>query len=322
MGLFKSKEEKLYQKGRDELRSGSTEKAMEYLEQAADMGSQNAAFLLGDIYREGVIAPQDGAKAAKMYAKLTIPYGKYALGLLYYYGNGVEKDEEKAFHLFQEAASAKKYGILEAKGYLGAYYFWGRVVKQDYAKTAEYIKYEPDKDPDVAYCYEYLRFHGLGGVPKNQEAAAKKLAEIGERSKNAEIVQACWDMVYEYAGAYDLDNCGGMRSQLMDLLVRASVAGSVGASCKLAEFYLTHTQTQEERRWDEEEQEWVAVKSYVYDLWKDAARCIGKICEGYRHASEEEQRQVMCLFLDYGELIKERSEGDYRLLKTILGLES
>lgn len=302
------------------MRRGYTEEAVKYYNEAIKLGHEGAAWIMGDFYRSGNcdLIPQDGKKAAEMYKMVSEPYGKYALGILYYYGNGVEKDYGKAYKLFSEARNAKKYAVYDADSYLGAMYYWGRGVKQDYEKAAKYLEAQHGDDPDVKFCYDCMLFYGLGGLKKSQEMAVRDLLDVGGRSKDPIIIRSCGEMIYEYARKFDLDQ-SPRRKEMINLLVNASLWKSIGAGCRLVEFYLTHTQTQGKRQWDEEGQEWVTVSEEVFTLWEDAANTISRLMEDYHDASESDREEVKKLFLTYGGIIKENSEHHYEWMRITLG---
>ncbi len=204
MGLFTSKAEKLYRKGRDALRRfHSPDTAMAYFHEAAALGHDGAGLLLGDCYRKGDLGlPQDGNKALENYALVREPIGRFGEGLVYYFGTkGVERDDAKALALFQEAYHAKKYYVLEAKGFLGAMYFWGRGVEQDDEKAAEllsdFMTFDPQHYPDAEYCYYCLRYYGRGGLGCSPQLAIENLPRIKRYAQSQEVRDAAQHLIWE-----------------------------------------------------------------------------------------------------------------------------
>ncbi|MGK7346489.1 MAG: tetratricopeptide repeat protein [Candidatus Nitrospinota bacterium M3_3B_026] len=82
--------------------------AMEYLKKAADAGHAGAQALLGYLYDYSEMDEE----AVKMYEKAAAQgsaEGEYGLGTMYAKGEGVERDEKKAFHLVKSAAEKGYY---------------------------------------------------------------------------------------------------------------------------------------------------------------------------------------------------------------------
>lgn len=95
------------------------EKGLKYLEEAASWEDEDAMVFLGGLYYYGEEVKQDYQKAAHY---LDIPaycWGNNAaqlmLGTIYYYGLGMKKDEKMALLAFQEAAND---GVEIAKEYV------------------------------------------------------------------------------------------------------------------------------------------------------------------------------------------------------------
>ena len=59
------------------------------------------------------------------------------IGIMYHYGEGCEKNDQKAFELFEKSA---KQGNIAAQYDVGLYYDFGYGVKQDYEKAIEWYE--------------------------------------------------------------------------------------------------------------------------------------------------------------------------------------
>ena len=74
---------------------------------AYEMGSSEAAYLLGDIYMEGYGCDIDEKRAVSYYsyaAEQSEPYGQYVMGKVYLYGlGGTEYDFNRALECFERA---------------------------------------------------------------------------------------------------------------------------------------------------------------------------------------------------------------------------
>lgn len=163
--------------GIEAYRSGDYEKAREIWVPLAEKGDAKALFNLGVLYDEGLGVPRDPEKARQFWEKaaerglLTATHNlalidieqagdddaafesalerlkaaadggyarsQYALGKLYQYGLGVEKDGDLAIRYFEAAAEA---GLARAQYNLGKAYRDGDGVEPDPAKAAEWFR--------------------------------------------------------------------------------------------------------------------------------------------------------------------------------------
>lgn len=112
-----------------------------WYERAAKQGNGSAQYNLAQLYHvEGLKDPHAYEKAKYWYDKSITSGVKEAynnLGALYLNGQGVEKDEEKAFRFFQQGA---KKGDEAAKVNVAVLYAWGENVTHDKMKAYEYLK--------------------------------------------------------------------------------------------------------------------------------------------------------------------------------------
>lgn len=144
-----------------------------------------ACYLLGRSYdseENGVT--QDLEQAVFWYKegrKLNDPRAIYGLGACYYFGDGVSKDEEKAYHLFTEAYPKLLELIEEERDIpnrqtysifcLGAYYYFGfGDIKEDKKKAFELINSSAEKGHLAAIYDLGANFYYTGtGVKKDLE---------------------------------------------------------------------------------------------------------------------------------------------------------
>ena len=117
------------------LDNGEIEKGIEQYEKAAANEDGTAMSLLGDLYYEGELVERDFDKAYAWYSKAFTRYFEstyFGLGRCYLYGAGVERNEKKAVRYLKKAA---RY-VEEAKFELGNCYFngWGVPVNKELAK--------------------------------------------------------------------------------------------------------------------------------------------------------------------------------------------
>ncbi len=114
------------------------ESARTNFERAVELGKTEANFYLGVLYDWYIYPEQDFEMARAYYEECgDDPYAQLALGLLYYYGDGVEEDKERARELFQ---SVIEQGYVE--GYFGTGCFLHdegeyEAAMEDYIKASE-----------------------------------------------------------------------------------------------------------------------------------------------------------------------------------------
>lgn len=309
MGLFSSKKQKFYEKGRDAMRQGSTARAVENLRQAADLGHAGAGMILGDFYRKGEWGlPKDYAKAAQYYALNPEPWGKASVGMLYFYGgHGLERDPDRALALFQESLKPGKYRFDQAEGFLGAMHFWGLGLEQNYEKAAGYLekynRFYRGEYPDIDYCYAYLRIHGLGGVGKSTQEGLETMEEVCRRAESQQIRLAAAKELrdsLEEVSVEDLDEPQVHR------LEKAAKAGDLQAACKAAIYYLTHVQVSTRSYWDEEKGERVQFSSSESSLWPQAAEMLKSILAAPKPLAPPDKAALRWLLARYKHLIEEQ----------------
>src|SRR5271166_4599743 len=81
----------------------------ESLEKAAAAGSAEAMYMLGELYYEGEGLPQDSQKAAEWYEKAAAGGSVAAmndLGVMYQEGHGLAQDYQRARDWYERAAAA------------------------------------------------------------------------------------------------------------------------------------------------------------------------------------------------------------------------
>ena len=153
------------------------------LEPAAAKGDGEAAFLLGEIYRNGANGyPADPAKAAAWYrrgAELNETSSMFRLGVQLQDGSGVAKSEAEAFQWFERAA---KRGGTRAAYYAGDALMNGIGAAKDPARAIPYLK-QASEDGYRAAMVDYGYALDTGNGVAEDDAAAfvwyRKSAELG-----------------------------------------------------------------------------------------------------------------------------------------------
>lgn len=133
---------------------------IEELRERAESGNAEAQYELGLAYFIGDGVQRNDSEGIKWYQKSAEqghPNAQFNLACCYNYGNGVMQDRAKAVTWYQLAADQGHAGSQNA---LAICYEFGRGVKEDYHKALElYRKAAEQENPDAQWnlglCYEY-----------------------------------------------------------------------------------------------------------------------------------------------------------------------
>lgn len=152
----------------------------------ANEGNADAINELGIRYINGEDIEKDEKKAFELFnsasAKNCIK-AKFNLAMCYYNGNGIEQNELTSFNILKELA--EKYNHAKSYYYLGEFYFFGGPVEIDYDKSFFYyneaLKVNP-KYSKAKLCIAYAYYSGKG-IEKNYEIAFNMFKELAEEDK-------------------------------------------------------------------------------------------------------------------------------------------
>ena len=161
----------------------------------AQEGDAEAQVAMGIRYYKGEDVPKDDAKAMEWWRKAAEQgntAGQYLVGRMYASGEGVTKDEVKAAEWFRKAADR---GHAHAQNDLGDLYYFGRGVSRDYGTAAVWFgKAAAQGHSDAQYSLGWMYEHGQG-LPKDEDKAVewyRKAAAQGhtEAKKNLDRLLA------------------------------------------------------------------------------------------------------------------------------------
>lgn len=168
------------------------------LAQKAENGDVKAQVALADLYKKKKPEP-DYKNAAIWFAKAAEagdPYAQVELGVFYWNGWGVSKDDKKALTLFQKAMAQD---FDRGYGAVGAAYLWGRGIDQNYDEAAKWLRIAAEKGNVLASIrLASLYKRGLG-VPEDGKEAEKWLL----RATNAKSDPFLGDAFFETAFLYE-----------------------------------------------------------------------------------------------------------------------
>jgi hypothetical protein len=149
----------------------------------AEQGDAKAEYELGRMYYYGNGVPKDDTVAVRWGRKAADQgYAKAENGIasMYYYGYGVPQDYAEALRWYRKAADQ---GNAKAQDDLGSMYYYGKGVPSDYAEALRWYRLAADQGLARAeYECSYMYFHGYG-VPRDHVEAHRwfrKAADHGD----------------------------------------------------------------------------------------------------------------------------------------------
>lgn len=193
------------------------EAAYTNFEKALELEKAEANLYLGMLYDYWYSYPELDYEKAKNYYEAVSddPYAQLALGLLYYYGDGVDEDTEKAQELYDTviaegyvegylgygdiAENNEEYDaafefynkvlegneqvyVASAMCYIGSMYFYGRI-EQNYTKAFEWYQKAADLENISAMYYVGYMYENELGIEQDYSKAMdwyKKTADLGD----------------------------------------------------------------------------------------------------------------------------------------------
>ncbi len=211
--------------------------AFYWASQAAISQNQDALYLLGNFYVDGIGTQVDYIRASEIFEKLANqdhPLAELKLGQMYYYGQGVDQDRVLAKKWFLKSA---RHGLNDAKN-------WVAIVFRDGLNSPEndenheiqdeindWIKYAAaNGEPEAIYLKGINHLYGRNNFQQNVEYGL----ELVEDAAKKEFVPAQRElgMVYEQ-GLFGLNN----GTKAYDWYLKASENGDGYAQYRLANMY-------------------------------------------------------------------------------------
>lgn len=226
--------EEYYNQGRNALyglngTEISYESALENFMKARELGKTDASFYLGALY-DWYGYPERNSETARTYYEecTNNPYAQLSLGFIYYYGQGVQADQEKGMQLFQDVIDQ---GVIE--GYIG--YADIADAEQDYAKAIEnYNKVIDGTEPlFVAVAMNALGAKCYNGYGVEQDYG--KAVEWFEKAANMGNMDAMTNIGNMY------DNATGVEqdyTKAMEWYEKASDLGDANAMTNIGAMYV------------------------------------------------------------------------------------
>ena len=177
-------------------------KALEYFEIGAERNHLYSIELVGNYYRVGVGGDDEEAqKKAAEYLTRAVDmgsnYGRVELAFCYESGYGVEKDYQKSFDLFKDAAS-NNYPYANTK--MAVYYEDGILGEPNLAEAL--VQYQIAAEAGMTEAiYHVGRYNKYGlSIPENPEEALRLFQQAAESNNASALVELGLAYEQEYGG--------------------------------------------------------------------------------------------------------------------------
>ncbi len=189
-----------FEDGRAAYQAGDYEKALEILRPLAELGESEAQVTLGIMYDYGQGVERDPKTAMKWYilaAEQGIPVVQHDVGVKYFQGTGVEQDYLEAARWWELSANA---GLADSQFNLGLLYYRGLGLEQDYEKAATLFTQASEQGHAHAQ-YSLAVMHSFGnGMRKDYNEALKWFRESASQG----VAQAQFNLGVFYENGYGL----------------------------------------------------------------------------------------------------------------------
>jgi len=168
------------------------QKGLELIRQAGDQGDAKLQYLIGVMFgtEDEKLLPYDPAEAAYWFHEAAlqshVESQKY-LGVMYYFGKGVQRDFVEAARWLQEPAEQ---GDMKAQRLLGSMYELGQGVDKNLAEAARWYRKAADQGDEQAQTFLGSMYIFGDGVVKDMVEAAhwlRKAAEQGSEYAQREL---------------------------------------------------------------------------------------------------------------------------------------
>ena len=189
-----------FEDGKAAYEARDYQKALDILLPLAEQGNSQAQVTLGIMYDYGQGVDKDPVEAMKWYIKAAeqgIPVVQHDVGVKYFQGSGVKQDYLEAAKWWEMSANA---GLADSQFNLGLLYYRGLGVETDYQKASElFQKASEQKHPHAQYSLAVMNAFGQG-MEKNYEEALKWFRESAEQG----VAQAQFNLGVFYENGYGL----------------------------------------------------------------------------------------------------------------------
>lgn len=159
------------------------DKGLYWLRRAAAGGEENAKRLLAQLEAQAGRDAGPSLESTRRSAEAGDAAAQHRLGIAYYRGNGVAKDEAEAVRWFEKSAAQGHAGGQYALAFMLAS---GRGVERDHPRAAKLFRLSADQgNVDAMVNLGQFYEKGLGGMPKDRPAARALYLRASARGSKA-----------------------------------------------------------------------------------------------------------------------------------------
>lgn len=217
-----------FEDGRTAYQDKDYKKALAILTPLAEEGDSQAQVTLGIMYDYGQGVEKDPAEAMKWYLKAAeqgIPVVQHDVGVKYFQGMGVKQSYDKAAYWWEQSANA---GLADSQFNLGLMYYRGLGLNKDYQKAVELFRKAAEQNHSHAQ-YSLAVMNAFGqGMEKNYAEALKWFRKSADQG----VPEAQFNLGVFYENGYGLEENMDIAK---DWYKRAADQGLEEASEKLAQ---------------------------------------------------------------------------------------
>lgn len=175
--------------------------ALSILKPLAEQGNSQAQVTLGIMYDYGQGVDKDPAEAMQWYLKAAqqgIPVVQHDVGVKYFQGTGVPRDLEQAAYWWEQSANA---GLADSQFNLGLMYYRGLELEQNYRKASELFHKAAEQGHSHAQ-YSLAVMYAFGqGIEKNYAEALRWFRNSADQG----VAQAQFNLGVFYENGYGLE---------------------------------------------------------------------------------------------------------------------
>lgn len=176
--------------------------AFPYLEKAAIIGNNEAQFLIGKSYHQGLGVEENYSKALEWYRKASEQGNSeamYLIGLMYIKGEGLEFSESEALKWFIKSAEC---GFVKAQVAAGGLYLTGKTIPHNYSEAYKWYE-NPAKQNQVGALVGLGQMYRDGlGVKQDYKEAEKLFLKAADQGNK--YAQYYLGSLYEFnLGTFD-----------------------------------------------------------------------------------------------------------------------
>ncbi len=191
-----------FEDGREAYQAKDYERAFAIMKPLAEDGNSQAQVSLGIMYEYGQGVEKNHGEAIKWYtlaAKQGVPEVQHDLGVRYFQGGmGVKQDYKEAAYWWEQAANA---GVADSQFNLGLMHYRGIGMPKDFTKAAELFR----KAADQGHAHAEYSLAVMNAFGQGMEINYAEALKLFKESADQGVPQAQFNLGVFYENGYGLD---------------------------------------------------------------------------------------------------------------------